>query len=263
MPTITVDAQLAGQITQNLAKALANSPHPLADQFRLRVGYALLQNIARAFEVRSGPAGPRPGFGPPAAGYAWQKLAPSTIAARRIGKKEKKSLAQKTKQAQKTAQNRKKYVQKRSKELTGVYVRQGDEVAQATARALRDAESESRVKFPGPTTKRQVLAQREVMILRDTGRLFSSLLPGQIVGGRIQIPKDQILASIPGLVTIGSDVEYADRQHFGTNHIPARPFWPEPDRFPQEWWDDVNDQATQALVEVLTHSSLPEMLATV
>jgi phage gpG-like protein len=63
--------------------------------------------------------------------------------------------------------------------------------------------------------------------LIDTGRLYRS------------IKKNHTDSSI----SVSTDVEYADAHLLGTNHIPARPFFPidseDHDSFPQEWLNSV------------------------
>lgn len=69
-----------------------------------------------------------------------------------------------------------------------------------------------------------------VEMLRDTGRLLASLTPtqdGPGPGGIVRVER--------GFVLVGTNVKYAAAQHYGTRHIPARPFWPEPGRWPERW----------------------------
>ena len=60
-----------------------------------------------------------------------------------------------------------------------------------------------------------------VPILIDTGRLYRSLLPGEVLGGNYQKrAKDQIFKITKGQVSLGTKVPYAGRQHA------TRPLWP-------------------------------------
>ena len=259
--SITLDASTAIEVSAKLAKALAHSPHPLAEGFRLRIGYALLQNIAYHFEQRSGPAGPKPGFGPKSAGYAWEKLSPLTIERRRVSAQEKKKYTKETKDA---AKKTKAFLKKQVPILKKQFMAKGIAAPEAAKRAEAQARNLARQKF-GTSNYKERLRNREVMILRDTGRLLSSLMPGQIRAGGIDIPKEQILKSIPGSVTVGTNVKYARTHQHGdpARNIPARPLWPEKHKIPKDWWEDVNEQARLGLIYVLGNQQLSEMLASV
>ncbi len=79
-------------------------------------------------------------------------------------------------------------------------------------------------------------------ILRDTGILLNSLSPGGI---------GNIVEWRPGTVTIGTNVPYARYHHEGTETIPARRLWPEPYKWPREWWDEIQEQARDAIARII------------
>jgi hypothetical protein len=96
------------------------------------------------------------------------------------------------------------------------------------------------MKKRGAKTKLQVFGDRKVQILRDTGRLLNSLSPGLLSGKGPAVSyskpsgeggNEQIFETEPGLVIVGTNVEYAE------THQKTRPFLPD-DRHavPVAWW---------------------------
>lgn len=89
--------------------------------------------------------------------------------------------------------------------------------------------------------RRKGLGQGTPQMLRDTGRLLSSLGPGAI-------------EARPGEVVVATNVSYAVFQHEGVpGRIPARRLWPEPQHWPEDWWRQIGEQARDGLIEVARH----------
>lgn len=91
-------------------------------------------------------------------------------------------------------------------------------------------------------------------ILKDTGRMFNSLSAG-IEDQPYSGPDSefQIFLAQPGMVTVGTKVEYASaHQHgYAPRGIPARPFFPEPGQIPDHWRADMIDAGKHALAKFI------------
>ena len=79
-------------------------------------------------------------------------------------------------------------------------------------------------------------------ILRDTGVLLNSLSPGGPAN---------FLEPIQGGVSIGTNVPYARYHHDGTDTIPRRRLWPEPDAWPAKWWSDISEEVRNGVVRII------------
>ncbi len=91
-------------------------------------------------------------------------------------------------------------------------------------------------------------AKSHIPILIDTGRLYTSLLPGRVSGGTYtKKNEDQIFEVKRGQVSLGTKVPYAETQH------KARPLWPpEMDR----WIDESIDEALKVMTRLLVQKGL-------
>jgi phage gpG-like protein len=78
----------------------------------------------------------------------------------------------------------------------------------------------------------------KVQILRDTGILFNSLAQAQPFN---------VLSIVPGVVTIGTEVPYARYHQSGTARMPARRLWPEPENWPDVWWEDMTHEVCEGI----------------
>jgi hypothetical protein len=230
----------------------------LAEGFRNLIGFALLANIKDAFVTRSGPCGPRPGFGPSAAGYAWEKLAPSTIAQRRVGPRERKGFRKSSADARKERVKRRGFEKQLYRQYVTGFIAQGIGLENARYMARKRAHREVMFRYRDlAKTKVDLLGQRQVEILRDTGVLLNSLSPGQIsedgrtytkpggAGGDLQL-----MQQAAGEVVIGTALEYAAYHHSEEprSRLPQRRLWP---RFiPGEWWNDVAAVAGRAMPDI-------------
>lgn len=99
--------------------------------------------------------------------------------------------------------------------------------------------------------KTAALSFSPVEILRDTGRLLGSLSPGLVTN------PDQRFEVGPGSVTLGSNVtveggwNLSRIHHNGTATIPARPLWPDWDRWPEEWRGLIYAEMIDAIQDII------------
>lgn len=102
----------------------------------------------------------------------------------------------------------------------------------AAAIAWKDA------KANGAKTMLEVYGHRKVDILRDTGVLFNSLSPGEIVGSSADASyapaPNQIVQDRPGELIVGTNVRYARAHQFGIR-VPQRKILPDPGTIPASW----------------------------
>ncbi len=101
------------------------------------------------------------------------------------------------------------------------------------------------LKREGATTLLDKYGTRKVEILRDTGLLLNSLSPG------VQ-SAEQIFKVGNAEVTIGTNRKGAAKHHTGIpGRLPQRRLWPEIQRWPQSWKDDMVEQARDGLVDII------------
>jgi hypothetical protein len=213
----------------------------IAQGLQLRVGIVLLSKIRSDFITKShGQRGED--------GIQWKKLAPSTIARRRLGGADKKALSARIKSATLTQQRiyrsayRGKLAELRLRGLTG-----------DKAKRLADRHATKAVNDEGwgagypMQTRYQYLSTRQVDILRDTGELLASLQPG--VEDQPSGADGQIFKLAPGKVTVGTNKK--PWHHEGNSRLPSRPYWPLDGNLPDSWWDAMMKAYLRGLVQVL------------
>ena len=263
MPTIYVRGRREDvrEALLELPRILTSSSDPLAKGFRNLIGFTLLAKAKDGFAIRSGPAGPKPGFGPEADGYAWEKLSPVTIANRRRGRRRlEKRLREKYREAKRERGARRKLLKKLYRQYVQAYIESGFSIPDARDLAKQRARREAMFRYRDlARTKREILGEREVMILRDTGVLFNSLSPGRISedGTSYSPPSGpggdrQLLLEAAGEVVIGTKVEYAGYHHSDQDRsgkLPQRRLWPK--RIPWDWWEDVKAVAKRAIPQIV------------
>lgn len=92
--------------------------------------------------------------------------------------------------------------------------------------------------------KKRAGAPRDILI-------NSRSLLGSIGVGDKSVVSLSALPSRPNAITLGTDVPYAEFHHNGTIHMPARPLWPDPSRWPPQWWRQIGDaMARQLMLEL-------------
>lgn len=234
-----------GQVT-DLALQLAavlggNSPdkHGIAVGFNMAIGLAALHDIHQAFLVKAG-------GGTDEMGIKWPPLSPQTVAGRRVGPRDVKR--------DPAVKERKKIV---DREFRKLFRRLSMSLPEPKARARARQIAESRATRQTGRTKVDVLGNRVVEILRDTGVLLNSLGPGELVAhGSSPIytkPSgdggvEQVFDVRPGLIIVGTNVKYAGAHNYGTNKLPRRQFLPDDDsQIPQSWWENWEDAGAAAL----------------
>lgn len=217
----------------------------IAKGFLLSIGVAALSDIRYAYEIKAK-------GGTDAMGIKWPPLAPSTIARRRVGPKDKANDAA-IKERQKIADReyRKEYEKLRARLSISMTAEQARSRARQIA-GMRATRQTGR-------TKVDVLGNRKVEILRDTGVLMNSLGPGELTiqNGTVTYTSpdsdggaEQVLELQPGTVIVGTNVAYAGTHQKGSGHIPRRQILPENEsEVPQAWWDNWFDAAEVALAE--------------
>ena len=224
-------------IIGSLGKILAGrgGHSDIAKGFTSALGFGALSDINIAYKTKMR-------GGTDEMGIKWKKLAPSTIANRRVGPGDRKNEAIRTRER----------IRKR-------------ETKKALARyrlSLPEGEAQRRAKIVGGLkatketgkTKVETLGGRNVEILRDTSVMINSLSPGELSNaGEYSKPTgegadDQIFKASPGEVIVGTNVIYASTHQHGRDSIPARPFLPDDDHpVPAIWWERWNGIATHAL----------------
>ena len=210
---------------------LAADPGGVARAVQLRVGVAALSQVQQAFIEKS-----RGGVG--SDGVQWDRLARSTVAARRSSRAELKALGVGGKRVRGllTPAEDKLWRQLFARSVARFRLRMGEAEARAAAAKVAWAELKRR----GAKTRLSVLGGRAVDIGRDTGRLFRSLTPG--VDDRPSGAAEQAFdADTPGRVVVGSNVPYFPAFHR------RRPVWPLDGSVPPAWWPAIRRAAARGL----------------
>jgi hypothetical protein len=205
----------------------------VSDAIMTRIGLTALGHIKQAFIVKSH-------GGTDEAGESWKPLSPKTIAYSRTRKRGRggRTKAERLRPTYPSqALN-----QKQQDRWWQVYSRQlaiyhGDK-AHAAAVAWLVLKSE------GAVTLLDKYGHRKVDILRDTGLLINSLSPG--VAG-----ENQVFRVGHGEVIVGTNRKGAGAHHHGVpGRLPQRRLWPEPKKWPKNWWYDIMDQLKQGVLDL-------------
>lgn len=90
-----------------------------------------------------------------------------------------------------------------------------------------------------------------IQILRSTGLLLNTLSPPRFLadGGAAKI-KDQVFRVGRGDVVVGTNRPWAGTHHEGNGRIPQRRLWPDPNQWTQSWWEDLESQAAEGLLDI-------------
>lgn len=211
-------------------------------------------------------------------GVTWKPLKPATIAGRRLGPKDKQlphiaGRLQAEKDAAAAARKRftaaakdlrKRLVARFSLSMSPDEARRRANKQIAAERKAADFRLRGQIALARATGQRRqdVLSQRQVDILRDTGVLLNSLSPGEISGNGpsmiYQPPTDpggdqQVFGLFASGVIVGTTVAYARTHQDGNGNVPARPFLPT-NGVPQVWldrWAAVGQQAVASGAQLL------------
>jgi hypothetical protein len=238
---------------------------PAASQaLQVRMGLAALMFIKEAFKVKAD-------GGTDEAGDRWAPLSPKTIAYSRRHKKffnvggaenpsaKKKGYSHYIPRPNIRARGRPSWIltdrqRKRWWALYKAFLGAFHNKAHAAAAAWVVSKDE------GATTIMATYGSLKVQILRDTGILFNSLGPGVTPGEAPPpvppptVPK-QVFRIPRGEVILGTNRRWAGVHHKGSRngHIPARPLWPDPTRWPTRWWGQILTQATHGLIDIAAY----------
>lgn len=188
-------------------------------------GQVALDHIKRAFLVKS--AG-----GTDEAGDRWRPLLPKTVAySRRVrgGKgRAKPELARDTRPSQGLTKPQ----QARWWDLyrQGLAMFRGDK-SHAARRAWFILKGE------GAITLLDKYGNEQVPVLRASGELFDSIVSG--------VERGEII--------VKATAKHAAAHHYGVpGRTPQRRLWPEPSRWPSQWWQDIANSMRDSLVEIIT-----------
>lgn len=193
------------------------------DDMLYKVGIVTAGHIKGAFVTKSQ-------GGTDEAGERWQPLSPKTVAYRRANRT-KRERARETWPSQaltKKQQERWWEVYRR-----GLMMYQRDK-SRAAKLAWFVLKSE------GATTLFNKYGGAQVDILRDTRKLLNAILP-RVEGGEVLVGVDP------------RDVPYAAAHHYGVpdRGLPQRRLWPEPQDWPQSWWDGILSSIEGGLTEII------------
>ena len=127
-----------------------------------------------------------------------------------------------------------------------IYHSEKNKIGEEEAKKLAGQIAWAKLKRMGAQTKIDVLGNRDVLILRDTDRLFRSFLPGKLTTNTYRrYNKDQVFVVRKGDVEIGTKVEYAGEL------FEDRPLWAG-DLSP--WIRKASHSATQQIVKFIEES---------
>jgi hypothetical protein len=208
-------------------------------------------------------------------GVTWPELKPATIAGRRLGPGDRQlpHIAERLKSEKDAAKaararftadakvKRKKLVARFLMSMPPDEARARAQAVIAAERAAADFGLRGKIAVTGATGQKRVdvMSQRSVEILRDTGVLLNSLSPGEISGGAgsktYSAPSGdggdkQVFKLFESGIIVGTTVAYASTHQFGNpaRKIPARPFLPI-NGVPSVWADRWTQAGHKAIKE--------------
>lgn len=225
------------RIARSMALTLAGKQddrQQVAYGFLLSMGFAALGSIKTAFVTKAR-------GGTDEMGIKWKPLSRNYLLyGRRTSAKELAGIKRKAKAEGKKVKQQV-FDDAYSRFSVSMTLKEAKQRATAlAARAGQKAEGEA---------KRNLLATRQVEILRDTGVLLNSLSPGVIVGNgpsaSYSKPKgeggeEQVFDVAGGRVIVGTNVPYAAVHNFGSEKqgIPRRQYLPDDEsQIPEAWWN--------------------------
>ncbi len=231
------DVRLAIKKAIAIAAGAAGGDKEASEGVQIRVGLAALANIKEAFIEKSK-------GGTDAAGLKWPPLSPKTVAYSRRHPGVPKNRSGFRPSWMLSDKQRKRWWELYRQGLARY---RGDQAAAARL-------AWSIVKGEGAKTLIGEYGNTPVMILRDTGLLLNSLSPGVVSSSHptIQDVENQVFIVGPGSVIVGTNRKHAASHHYGVpGRIPQRRLWPEPDQWPDEWWQDIAAAGREGMIEIL------------
>lgn len=230
-------AQIIGRLPL-VFSGKAPDVHGVARSLQLRVGVAALSQVRQAFlQKADGKTG--------SDGIKWPPLKPETIARRRTTRAERKALGlRNTRRPSLTPEQ-----DARWRAIFRVHLTLGlRDLPLPEAKARAAAIAWRRLLDSGAKTKKQLLGNRKVEILRDTGQLFNSLSPG-VEDRPSGAPGQIFIVDVPGTVIVGTNVK--PWHHAGGPRLPARPFWPSDGKIPAAWWPAIKRAAERGIMKAV------------
>lgn len=231
-----------------MASGRSSAAQESARGLALRLGVVTMSFLKEAFIVKSR-------GGTDAAGEQWAPLSPYTIRKRlEKGSLRKRDLPRKARRALDRFQKAKDEYTKAVARLGGFKKAKRSTIDKAKSKV--DRLEKKLAKYTAKLDKARAAldtAIANIEILRDTGRMFNSLSPGE--SGELN--DDGVLRVNPGEIVFGTNVEYAAEHMEGRPvatakgpPMPARPLWPEPKKWPAQWWDQLSQAAADGLIDV-------------
>ena len=216
-------------------------------RLQVRLGLATLDMIKELFLVKAR-------GGTDETGLRWQPLSPKTIAysRRHPGVPRQSTRARYAPSWMLSRRQRDRWWQLYSQALARF---KGDK-SHAAAYAWFISKQE------GARTLLGVYGQTKVEILRDTGLLYNSLVPGQtppttpgvVSPTTPRRPKEQVFRYRTGEVTIGTSRKWAGTHHRGIpGRLPQRRLWPPPERWTARMWGLILTQAQLGVLDLITY----------
>ncbi len=198
----------------------------ISNAMMVRCGNAILTRICTAFLAKSR-------GGVDEVGDKWKPLSPMTIAYRRV-----RRTRTERKRSSRPSQGLTAKQQERWWSIYGKYlsIYKGNK-GRAAAVAWTILKKE------GARTLIDKYGNTQVEILRDTLLLFKSLSPGAS-------SEYKVFRVGNGEIVVGTNRPWAWTHHEGAGYVPQRRLWPEPRRWPDSWWQDIQEQVLQGLLEI-------------
>lgn len=223
-------------------------PSGLVRSWQLAIGMAALASVREAFITKSR-------GGTDEMGITWPPLKPETIARRRIGKEDLKN------------PEIRRWNELRKSEEERMYNRYLLSLSEYEARQRARQVAPALASKKMGKTRVELLGNRTVDILRDTGRLFNSLMPAEQGYAGADGQAENVFEASDGIIRVGTNVKYAGTHQYGNpaRNVPARPFFPpEAEMIPDLWWQDWLDASERAfLLVVLYYLGQPQFVAAV
>lgn len=215
-------------------------PYQVAHGIQLRAGVALLSEIQRDFIVKS-----RGGTGRD--GIKWKPLSPKTIAYSR------RSTAQERRELGIGKGKRPSLTPAQDAVWKGLFFawwsRLRADMPDDQAKSRAAAIAWARVKALGAKTKLELLGNRKVDILRDTGELLRSFTPG--IEDKPSGADGQVFETPPGAVIVGSNKKPWHHKGDPKRGLPSRPYWPLDGVIPEPWMEGVNRAVKTGIAEAI------------
>jgi hypothetical protein len=225
----------------SLPGTLARGTGPIAQGYRNGLAFGLLQKVTENLVANSEIGGN------PDVNLNWPPLAESTLH-QRLHKTSHRSRTTQKARERNMSPDQKATIRKRINEIKSELIEDGLEPFAALGLARAQVYNQYRaagVKIP---TRREL-----VPMLRDTGIGVNALSPVAFddESGSYQPPRaganpdtgepvEPIFENNPGEIAIGVRGYFA-LHHLGGKRLPQRRLWPEPEQWPESWWDHIAD----------------------